>query len=191
MQFMTKACCNIVSAIKGINKDSRPIIIGIDGRCGSGKTTLAEELSTMLDCSVFHMDDFFLRNEQRTPERIDTPGEFVDYERFLEEILTPIKERKEVCLRKFCHDTFEPGEPKKVEIRPYVIVEGSYSCNKHLISYYDMTIFVTADLPTRLKRIEGRNPDKFDLFVNTWIPLEEKYFECFAVEDNSDLIYRT
>lgn len=34
------------------------VIVAIDGRCGSGKTTLAAKLQKQLHCSVFHMDDF-------------------------------------------------------------------------------------------------------------------------------------
>lgn len=40
------------------NTDS-PILVAIDGRCGSGKTTLGEYLKGQLDCNLFHMDDFF------------------------------------------------------------------------------------------------------------------------------------
>ena len=42
------------------------VIVAIDGRCGSGKTTLAARLQKDLYCRVFHMDDFFLRPQQRT-----------------------------------------------------------------------------------------------------------------------------
>ena len=41
------------------------VIVGIDGCCASGKTTLADKLSRSFDCNVFHMDDFFLRPGQR------------------------------------------------------------------------------------------------------------------------------
>lgn len=166
-------------------------IIAIDGRCGSGKTTLAALLQELFNCTVFHMDDFFLRKEQRTSERINTPGEFVDYERFIEEVLIPIRENRDVFLRKFCHETFEPGDPQKVEITPVVIVEGSYSCNSKLKDYYDKTIFVTTDKETQLNRIHKRNPEKYEMFVEKWIPLEEMYFEAFCVEDSCDYVYRT
>ena len=46
-----------------------PLLIAIDGRCGAGKTTLAQRLQQELGGRVFHMDDFFLRPEQRTAAR--------------------------------------------------------------------------------------------------------------------------
>ena len=72
------------------NRNKR-VIIAIDGRCGAGKTTLAQYLEEQTGATVFHMDDFFLRPEQRTPERFNTPGENVDHERFLFEVLEPLR----------------------------------------------------------------------------------------------------
>ena len=54
------------------------VIVAIDGKCTSGKTTLASKLAELYDCNVFHMDDFFLRPEQRTPARFAEVGGNVD-----------------------------------------------------------------------------------------------------------------
>ena len=78
-----------------------PILVAIDGRCGSGKTTLGEYLGQVFDCNVFRMDDFFLRMEQRTPERMAETGGNVDYERFEETVLTPVLRKKCVSYQPF------------------------------------------------------------------------------------------
>ena len=75
------------------------VIVAIDGKCTSGKTTLASQLAEVYDCNVFHMDDFFLRPEQRTPERFAEIGGNVDYERFREEVLLPLKSGKAFSCR--------------------------------------------------------------------------------------------
>ena len=67
------------------------VMVAIDGKCTSGKTTLASKLAEIYDCNVFHMDDFFLRPEQRTSERFAEIGGNVDYERFQEEVLFPLR----------------------------------------------------------------------------------------------------
>jgi len=46
----------------------KQVVVGIDGMCGSGKSTLGKVLKELYDCDVFYMDDFFLRPEQRTEE---------------------------------------------------------------------------------------------------------------------------
>ena len=62
-------------------------LLAIDGMSGSGKTTLAHHLAQKFHAQVFHMDDFFLPLEMRTPERLQQSGGNVHYERFLETVL--------------------------------------------------------------------------------------------------------
>ncbi|MBR2727830.1 MAG: hypothetical protein IKD71_08060, partial [Solobacterium sp.] len=75
-------------------------IIALDGRCASGKTTLAARLSAQLDAQVLHMDDFFLRPEQRTPERYAEPGGNVDRERVYD-VLKQVKSGDAGAFRRF------------------------------------------------------------------------------------------
>ena len=56
----------IIESVMELRSAEKRLIIAIDGRCGAGKTTLAKQLENRMDCTVFHMDDFFLRPEQRT-----------------------------------------------------------------------------------------------------------------------------
>lgn len=155
----------------------KPLFVAIDGRCASGKTTLAAILSEQLDCNVIHMDDFFLRPEQRTPERLSTPGENIDHERFLEEVLIPLSKGLPVKYRPFeCHKNDFGSEiflaPKKINI-----VEGSYSCHYALRGYYDYTFFLTVEKDEQMRRIINREgEEKAKIFKEKWIPLEEEYF---------------
>lgn len=64
-----------------------PLLVAIDGRSASGKTTLVNALAEQFHTSVVHMDDFFLPVELRTPERFAMPGGNVHFERFQEEFL--------------------------------------------------------------------------------------------------------
>ena len=73
---------NVTQQIDALLRDKDFVVVAIDGKCTSGKTTLAARLAEIYDCNVFHMDDFFLRPEQRTPERFAQIGGNVDYERF-------------------------------------------------------------------------------------------------------------
>ena len=41
------------------DREKRPFVIAIDGRCASGKTTLAGRLQKEIDCNIIHMDHFF------------------------------------------------------------------------------------------------------------------------------------
>ena len=173
----------------GHKKDN--LIIAIDGRCASGKSTLAQELAELFDANVFHMDDFFLRPEQRTEGRIKIAGENVDHERFLEEVLLPLKSGKDFSYRPFSCSKMCLMEPTKVENKRINIVEGSYSCHKDLIEYYDLKIFLTVDVDEQMRRIVARNGEtSAKVFKEKWIPLEEKYFEEFDVENKCEYVFR-
>lgn len=165
------------------------LIAAIDGRCAAGKTTLAAQLQHELGCMVFHMDDYFLRPEQRTAERMDTAGGNVDYERFYSEILQPLRDGAEQIL-------YQPFDCKTRTLRPPVtvcpgtvnIVEGSYSCHPALWDNYDLRIFLTISPKEQLQRIRARNGAANAIqFQEQWIPLEERYFSAYRIEERCDL----
>ena len=115
----------------------------MDGRCGSGKSTLSELAARRLHCPLFHMDDFFLPPELRTPQRYAQPGGNVHYERVEAELLRPIRETGAARFRPFdCH-SLGYGAPVEVSVPGLAIVEGSYSLHPALRRYYDVTVFLT------------------------------------------------
>ena len=78
--------------VKKAEIPDRPILVAVDGRCASGKSTVAAWLSASVGCAVFSMDDFFLQPGMRTEERLATPGGNVDHARFLKEVLAPLSQ---------------------------------------------------------------------------------------------------
>ena len=169
------------------------IIIAIDGRCASGKSTLASDLENELGCAVFHMDDFFLRPEQRTPQRYAEPGGNVDRERFWEEILEPLRRgEKQIKYRPFDCRSFELMSPRRIDVGRIAIVEGSYSCHPELWDCYDLHIFLTLSAQQQLERILSREgAERAEVFRDKWIPLEESYFSAFKTEERCDLRFNT
>lgn len=176
----------IVEKILEIDKEV--VLVSIDGRCASGKTTLARKISKIIDCNVFHMDDFFLQKHQR--ERQTIPGENVDYERFLEEVLIPLTLKKDVYYRLFDCKDMKIKEGSLIKFKKNNIIEGVYSNNINLTNYYDYKIFLDVNSDTQMKRIIKRNTNHND-FKNKWIPLEEKYFKEFDIKNKCDLVIDT
>lgn len=167
------------------------ILVGIDGRCASGKTTFALQLQKELGGTVISMDDFFLRPEQRTASRYETPGENVDHERFLEEVLLPLKNGVPVIYRPFDCSTMSLQDPIEVPEAEVTLIEGSYAFHPDLREYYDLKIFMTVEPEIQMQRIQERNPSAAENFRKKWIPLEERYFQACAVEKASDIILDT
>ena len=152
------------------------VIVAIDGKCTSGKTTLASKLAEIYDCNVFHIDDFFLRPEQRTPERFAEVGGNVDYERFQEEVLLPLKNGKAFSYRPFDCSTFTLSAPVTVAPKKLNIIEGTYSHHPYFGNPYDLKILLTVDEETQRQRIQERPAFLHKRFFETWIPMENKYF---------------
>lgn len=177
----------VINRINELLKHKKSIIVAIDGRSGAGKTAFALELKKILDCNVIHIDDFFLRPEQRTQKRLDTPGENVDHERFLAEVLIPLKNGEEFRYKPFdCH-TMSFKDDILVMPKRITVIEGSYSCNKRLFDFYDLHIFLDIDNETQKQRIIRRNGENAQMFFTKWIPLEDKYFETFKIKEKCEM----
>lgn len=163
--------------------------LAIEGSSASGKTTLAFLLEQLYDCTVFHMDDFFLRPEQRTPERFAQPGGNIDKERFLDEVLLPLSRGERVAYRRFDCSAFTLTEPVCVIPKQLTVIEGAYSMHPELSGYYDLSVFLNISPDLQKIRIEHRNsPEMAVRFFGEWIPMEKKYFEAFGIKEKCNVI---
>ncbi len=170
----------LLSAIDRRLAAQERIVVAIEGSAGSGKSTLAGMLQRIYGCTVLHMDDFFLRPEQRTPQRYATPGGNIDHERFLEEVVAPLTRGERFRYRPFDCATFTVSDGHDITPAALTVVEGAYSMHPALGDYADVSVFVEIDQDTQRARIEKRNsPDFARRFFDTWIPLEQAYFAAY------------
>ena len=164
-------------------------IVALEGGSASGKSTLADILREVYDCNVFHADDYFLRPEQRTPERFAEIGGNLDRERFYDEIVLQLTKNGTVIYRPFNCGTQKLEEPITVPQKQLTVVEGVYSTHPAFSRYYDLAVFLDIDPETQKKRINERNSPQFaKRFFNEWIPLENTYFAGTDIKSRSDLI---
>ena len=164
-------------------------VVAIDGRCGSGKTTVADFLADRFGGRVIRMDHFFLPPEKRTEERLSLPGGNIDYERFLQEIAPNIRESYPEYRAYDCHT--DDYSTVKLLNQPLTIVEGTYSLHPALRHLYDFRIFMDVSPEVQKERIISRDGDYAQVFFDKWIPLEEKYFSALEIQENSDITYKT
>ena len=165
------------------------LTLAIDGGSASGKTTLSEMLGELYDSNVFHMDDFFLRPEQRTAERYAEVGGNVDRERFLDEVLIPLKRKQSVGYRRFDCSTMTVTPAVEIAPRRLAVIEGAYSMHPELSLYYDLSVFLDISAELQRKRIEKRNtPNMARRFFDEWIPLEKVYFSQMMVAERCDMV---
>jgi len=180
----------LYSDIKNLLEQKKRIIIAVDGMSAAGKSSFAGELAKLYKCNLIHMDHFFLRPEQRTSGRLETPGGNIDIERFLIEVAEPLASGKPFSYRPYDCKTQKFSRSVDVEPESLTIVEGVYStspdiCKKNI---YDITIFMRIDDAKQLQRLKERNPGLYSRFINEWIPMENLYFEAFGIPEKCDYI---
>lgn len=183
----------ILEAMAGMRgeteEDGTVRVIAIDGRCASGKTTMAGLLSEITGAGVVHMDDFFLPMELRTKERLSEPGGNVHYERFQAEVLPWLGEREGFSYQCFDCRRMELGEKRTVKNTFFRIVEGAYSCHPVFGRYADLQIFSDVEPAKQLTRIRKRDGEAaLSVFRERWIPMEERYFAAYGVRESADLV---
>ena len=187
---VVKRLCSLIvllCEIEQLRSRGERAIIAIDGRCASGKSSLAALIEERMGLPVVHMDHFFLRQSQRSEARYAQPGGNIDHERFLDEVLMPLQRGQAPAYRPYCCRTGELGEPIVLQESPVVVVEGSYSCHPALWNYYHRRVFLTVEPEEQLQRIEKRDGlESVQTYRERWIPLEERYFSTYRVEERCD-----
>lgn len=175
--------------IKKIEFAQKPVVIAIDGKAASGKTTLSKLLEAELGSSTVHTDDFFLPLEMRTDERLSEAGGNIHYERFIKEVLPNLKSDEDFEYGVFDCSKMKITSAKAVKANDITVVEGAYSCHPCFGDYADIKVFMTVDKEEQMKRITERNGEEHaEQFKKFWIPMEEKYFEAFDIQNKADII---
>lgn len=154
-------------------------IIIIDGMSSAGKTTLAAELSEILDCDVIHIDDFFLPKARQTSFIAGN----IDSQRFKLQIINHLGD--ELYYERY--DCKSGTYSNAVKIRGgRVIIEGAYACHESLGLKGGLRIFLEIDREEQRRRILSRENEP-SRFFDIWIPKEEEYFSSCRIKHNCDI----
>lgn len=177
----------------------KPILIALDGRSGTSKSTLAKEIATRLNGITVESDDFFSggANEEwapRTPQ--EKAGEAIDWERLRAEALEPLLRGEQASWHPF---EFEPGvgwvgTSDKTETRkpaPAIVLDGAYSARPELSDLIDLSVLVElvdAERRSRLAEREGR--ENMRRWHEIWDPAEDYYFTEVRPPESFDVVVK-
>lgn len=179
----------VFAAVESALKTRGRAVVAIDGQSASGKTSAAGLLSEIYGASVIHMDDFFLRPEQRTAERLAECGGNVDRERFTKEVALKLEARRDFSYRVFDCSVLDFSGSVQVKNSEVVIVEGAYCLRPEWRRLYDVKVMMKIGASDQRERIKLRNGEKLlERFEREWIPAENRYLTETAAEKICDVV---
>lgn len=182
---MTYSECRSV-LIELIEKSSceTPLVIAIDGRSASGKTTFANEVARSANIPVIHTDDFCRpRDKEGNLNLSEFDGNF-DIERFKKQVVKGLKSKNDFEIGIFnCQKGCIDGYANIPKSSCYII-EGAYSLNPNLGEYATLKIFFDTSKEIQIERILKRNGEKaLAKFLSVWIPAEERYISHYKISE--------
>jgi uridine kinase len=160
----------------------RPLVVAIDGRGASGKTTLAAITAALLDAAVLHTDDFF-RAAAMTVAASGPPlsqnaiVRYYELDRLRSEGLAPLLRGDAARFRSSDPDRDEASS-RSVVVRPasIVIVEGVSSASSVLADLVHRRVVVQTPAQERLARLRRLiAPENWD---EAWLEAEDRYFSA-------------
>ena len=168
----------IATNIQQRGGETVPMLIGMEGYGGSGKTTLAQKLAALLgDACVIGMDDFIVQDKLAEPS---WDGGAFDRDRLERQVLQPAGRGQPIAYQRLDWATNTLSNPITIPSVTYVIVEGISAYHPSIERYYDFKIWVNTSLATARARGQARdgssvNAAYWDLWARNDIAYQKQY----------------
>lgn len=171
---------------------NRPIVIGISGYCGGGKSSLAFALTQHLNKSISIRGDDFLNPEKSHFRSEDWDG--VERSRLAEQVLIPFRDGKNSTYQPYDWSKRRLGDGVPLPDAKVLIVDGIGLFHPEITHLFDVRIWCEVDLETaalwgktRDKRL-GRHHEK--LWDEVWIPNEKTFERNFHPRSQADYLLK-
>ena len=169
----------------------RPLSVAIDGRSGTGKSTLAAVLAADLGATLVEGDDFYAGG---TSIREEPPAclvrSCIDWVR-QRAVLESLRAGHRASWRAFDWETFDGrllDEPTCIEPRQIIILEGVYSARPELADLIDLSVLLKVDEPVRQARLLAREGE-MGAWEYQWQAAEDFYFKDVRPEQQFDVLF--
>ncbi|MDP3195735.1 uridine kinase [Tabrizicola sp.] len=171
-------------------RQAGPLIVAIDGRSGTGKSTLAEALAKRLPAVVIEGDDFYAGGiglagdppHARAARCIDWQAQ--------RPVLSALRQGQPARYHAFDWDAFDGSLSRiatEIAPAPIVILEGVYAARPELRDLFDLCILVRVPDALRQARLIARE-GALGPWELQWHEAEEWYFADTAPVAAFDLM---
>lgn len=149
--------------LAGVVRGGGPLLVGLDGRSGAGKTLLAGVLARRWDAQVVHMDDLY----------DGWRGLASGVHRLCREVVGPLGEGRTAAFRRYDWHAGGPGEALRLAPRGVVVVEGVGCTCGPCGDRYHLRVWLEAPRSVRRSRALDRDGVVFAPHWLTWAEQEE------------------
>lgn len=180
---------NLDELIIALDLDQRrPLLLGIDGRPCSGKSTLADMLAEKLDADSIFLDDFFIP-QQDWPKDIKPafPFPYFHNEQFVNSI-KDLSQGQVFSYSPFDWSSKKLSSTRSVDPKKPIIVEGVSVLREELSSCYFKKIFVISDRSSELEAISKREGKALALWFDLYLPSVDIYWQTKPWK-RADILY--
>lgn len=181
----------LVARIEKLSGAKRPVVVGISGFAGAGKSTLADRLAKHFGISggqIVRLDNLY-NPLPRGPEMFD------DYDwNLLTQILKDARssDRLKYQGRGFYNEQLDFDEP----MPKILIVEGIRLYRKELMEFFDMSVWIDCPPELALERAkvrdteQGHDAEYMKRWDAEWAPLSQQYYETYHPEKLAHFLYK-
>ena len=170
-----------------------PVLVGIDGLGGAGKSTFARHLEHQIDRSavVVEGDDFYRDIPEDARVLLDARQgveQYFDWQRLRREVLEPVAHGESLLrYQRYDWGAAAMGRWVEVPMPEVVIVEGVYMLRPELRDLVDVKVYVEASASLRQQRQidRGENPSEW---ITRWAAAERLYMSEASPREVADVV---
>ena len=157
------------------------VVVGVDGRSGSGKTVLATAVGEALGCPVVHLDDVFPGWD----------GLEAGVALATEHVLVPLARGTCATYPTWDWVRERPGPDRRVEPSTHVVLEGCGALVPPAVLYAAVRIWVDAPAALRRERALARDGELYAPHWDRWAAQEDAVYTVTHPRDHAHVVLRT
>ncbi|WP_261647152.1 AAA family ATPase [Curtobacterium sp. C2H10] len=152
------------------------LVVLVDGRSGTGKTTLGDSLAERLGAQVVHLDDVY-------------PG-WDGLQAAAEAVVTDVLGERS-GYRRWDWATSRPAEWAAVDPGQPIVVEGCGALSRDSAPLASLRVWLEADDDTRWERAIGRDGESFAREWDRWAAQEAAFIAAERPTELADVVLQT